>query len=225
MAEQRAQRRLAAILAADVVGYSRLMRADEAGTLAQLKAIRKELLDPKIAEYGGRVVKTTGDGILIEFPSAVDAVQHAVDVQRAMTQRNATVPENRRMDMRMGINVGDVVVEGEDLFGDGVNVAARLEGLAEPGGICISGNAYEQVRDKLPARFEDLGEQQVKNIDRPVQAYRVSLDNREPAKTTDVQSNTAPPPLPTNSRSPCCRSTICRTTPTRNISRMVFQRI
>lgn len=196
MAEDRVQRRLAAILAADVVGYSRLMRADEAGTLAQLREIRSELIDPKIAEYGGRIVKTTGDGILIEFPSAVDAVQHAIDVQTSMQPGNADLPPDRRMEIRIGINVGDVVVEGEDLFGDGVNVAARLEGLAEPGGICISGNAYEQVRDKLQTRFEDLGEQQVKNIDRPVQAYRVSLDTREPAKTTDVQSNAAPLSLP-----------------------------
>ena len=151
MAEQRAQRRLAAILAADVVGYSRLMRADEAGTLAQLKTLRKELLDPKITEYGGRVVKTTGDGILIEFPSAVDAVQHAVDVQSAMAQRNASVPIDRR------------------------NVAARLEGLAEPGGVCVSGSIYEQVRDKVRIGFEDLGDQQVKNIDRPIQAYRIDV--------------------------------------------------
>lgn len=196
MAEQRAQRRLAAILAADVVGYSRLMRTDEAGTLEQLKSLRKELIDPKIAEYGGRIVKTTGDGILIEFPSAVDAVQHAIDVQTSMQPRNADLPQDRRMEIRIGINVGDVVVEGEDLFGDGVNVAARLEGLADPGGICISGNAYEQVRDKLQAKFEDLGEKPVKNIDRPVQAYRVSLDTREPAKAIDVQSDTVPLPLP-----------------------------
>ena len=196
MAEQRAQRRLAAILAADVVGYSRLMRADEAGTLAQLNAIRKELLDPKIAEYGGRIVKTTGDGILIEFPSAVDAVQHAVNVQQEMARRNADIAENQRMEIRMGINVGDVIVEGDDLFGDGVNVAARLEGWADPGGICISGNAYEQVRDKLQTRFEDLGEQTVKNIDRPVQAYRVSLDSNPPTQETEVQSGTAPISLP-----------------------------
>ncbi len=196
MAEERVQRRLAAILASDVVGYSRLMRADEAGTLAQLKTLRKELLDPKIAEYGGRIVKTTGDGILIEFPSAVDAVLHAVDVQQAMARRNADIAESQRMEIRMGINVGDVIVEDDDLFGDGVNVAARLEGLADPGGICISGNANEQVRDKLQAMFEDLGEQQVKNIDRPVQAYRVSLDSEGAAKATDIQSGTAPLSLP-----------------------------
>ncbi|MCZ6591968.1 MAG: adenylate/guanylate cyclase domain-containing protein [Alphaproteobacteria bacterium] len=199
MAEQRAQRRLAAILAADVVGYSRLMRADEAGTLAQLNAIRRELLDPKIAEYGGRIVKTTGDGILIEFPSAVDAVQQAIDVQQEMARRNADIAENQRMEIRMGINVGDVIVEDDDLFGDGVNVAARLEGLAEPGGICISGNAYEQVRDKLQTRFEDMGAQEVKNIDRPVQAYRVSLEPDDRTEATSVQSNTSPLPLPDKS--------------------------
>jgi adenylate cyclase len=192
MAEQRAQRRLAAILAADVVGYSRLMRADEAGTLERLKSLRKELIDPKIAEYGGRVVKTTGDGILIEFPSAVDAVQHAVDVQQEMARRSAGIAENQRMEIRMGINVGDVIIEGDDLFGDGVNVAARLEGLAEAGGICISGNAYEQVRDKLQTRFEDLGEQTVKNIDRPVQAYRIGLDYGDQTDETHIQNEPKP---------------------------------
>jgi TolB-like protein/Tfp pilus assembly protein PilF len=154
------------------------------------------LLDPKIAEYGGRIVKTTGDGILVEFPSAVDAVQHAVDVQQEMARRNADIAENQRMDIRMGINVGDVIVEDDDLFGDGVNVAARLEGLAEPGGICISGNAYEQVRDKLPARFEDLGEQQVKNIDRPIRVYRVLLNVDEPAEISDIQSRATHLSLP-----------------------------
>ena len=196
MAEQRAQRRLAAILVADVVGYSRLMRADEAGTLAQLNAIRRELLDPKITEYGGRIVKTTGDGILIEFPSAVDVVQHAIDVQTSMQPRNADLPQDSRMEIRIGINVGDVIVEDEDLFGDGVNVAARLEGLAESGGICISGNAYEQVRDKLHTRFEDMGEQHVKNIDRPVRAFRVILESGDTTETAVLQSDTAPLPLP-----------------------------
>ncbi|MDH3737999.1 MAG: hypothetical protein OER92_02315 [Alphaproteobacteria bacterium] len=196
MAEKRVQRRLAAILAADVVGYSRLMRADEAGTLSQLKVLRTERLDPKIAEYGGRVVKTTGDGILIEFPSAVDAVQCAVDVQEATRLCNIDEPLERIMEIRIGINVGDVVVEGEDLFGDGVNVAARLEGLAEPGGICISGNAYEQVRDKLETKFENLGEQQVKNIDRPVQAYAVNWESNNPSDATEARTDTAPLALP-----------------------------
>ena len=174
MAEKRVHRRLAAILAADVVGYTRLMRADENGTLAQLKTLRKEVFDPKVAEYGGRIVKTTGDGVLVEFPSAVDAVQHAVDIQGAMAQRNATVPEDRRMELRIGINVGDIVVEGDDIFGDGVNVAARLEGLAEPGAICVSGTVFDQVKDKLEFGFDDLGPQQVKNIDEPVRAYRAT---------------------------------------------------
>ena len=146
MAGERAQRRLAAILAADVVGYSRLMGADEAGTLARLNALRGELLHPKVSEYGGRIVKTTGDGTLIEFPSAVDAVQHAVDVQQALARRNADLPEERRMDFRMGINLGDIIVEGEDISGEGVNIAARLEGLAEPGGICVSAIVHESVR-------------------------------------------------------------------------------
>ncbi len=196
MAEERVQRRLAAILAADVVGYSRLMRADEAGTLAQLKTLRKELLDPKITEYGGRVVKTTGDGILIEFPSAVDAVQHAVDVQQAMAQRNAAVPEDRRMEIRMGINVGDVIVEEDDLFGDGVNVAARLEGLAEPGGICVSGSAHEQVRHKLDLAFEDMGAQSLKNIDEPVQAYRIGTDSGGLTNAVADADREQPLPLP-----------------------------
>jgi adenylate cyclase len=179
MAETRARRRLVAILAADVVGYSRLMRADEAGTLARLKSLRQDILDPTTEDYGGRVVKTAGDGILIEFSSAVDAVQHAVHVQRELARRNADVPQDRRMEMRMGINVGDVIVEGDDIFGDGVNVAARLEGLAEAGGICVSGSTYEQVRHKLDLAFEDIGAQSVKNIDEPVQTYRLSLDGAE----------------------------------------------
>ena len=188
MAEQRAQRRLAAILAADVVGYSRLMRADEAGTLAQLKTLRKELLDPKITEYGGRVVKTTGDGILIEFPSAVDAVSHASDVQRAMAQRNAAVPEDRRMELRIGINVGDVIVDGDDILGDGVNVAARLEGLAKPGGTCVSGTVFDQVKDKLELGFDDLGPQMVKNIDEPVRVYRMDLGSARTEPVTEPVS-------------------------------------
>ena len=192
MAEQRAQRRLAAILAADVVGYSRLMRADEVGTLAQLNAIRKELLDPKIAEYAGRIVKTTGDGILVEFPSAVDAVQHAVDVQQEMAQRNVSVPADRRMDIRIGINVGDVIVEDNDLFGDGVNVAARLEGLADPGGICVSGSAHEQVRHKLDLAFEDLGEQSVKNIDELVRVYKIGADAGDQAMKASAVAQQQP---------------------------------
>ena len=181
MAEKRVQRRLAAILAADVVGYSRLMREDENGTLAQLKTLRKELLDPKVEEYSGRIVKTMGDGILIEFSSAVDAVQHAVDVQLALERRGSDVPENRRIELRMGINVGDVIVEGDDLFGDGINVASRLEGLAEPGCTCISGSVYEQVRHKVDLAYEDLGEQSVKNIADPVHVYRIARGGAKPS--------------------------------------------
>ena len=171
----RDKRRLTAILAADIVGYSRLMGADESGTLAQLKTHRKELIDPKVSEYGGRIVKTTGDGILIEFPSVLDAVQCAVDVQRAIAQRNTHVPEDKRVQFRMGINQGDVIVEEDDLYGDGINVAARLEGVAEPGGICISQKVHDEVRDKVGLHFNDLGEHALKNIARPVQTYSIDL--------------------------------------------------
>jgi len=159
-----AARRLAAILAADVAAYSRLMGEDEEGTLAALKAIRRELGDPKVKEHRGRIVKTTGDGLLIEFASVVDAVRCAVEVQEEMAARNAEVPEARRIEFRIGINLGDIIRDGRDIFGEGVNIAARLEGLAEPGGICISGTVHNQVRDRLTVAFEDIGEQQVKNI-------------------------------------------------------------
>jgi adenylate cyclase len=164
-------RRLAAILAADVAGYSRLMGADEEGTHERLKAHRRELVDPKIREHSGRIVKTTGDGMLVEFPSVVDAVRCAAEVQRTMIDREAGMPEDRRIRFRIGINLGDVIVEDDDLFGDGVNVSARLEALAEPGGICISRTVRDQIRDKLTYGFEDLGDQSVKNIARPVRVY------------------------------------------------------
>src|SRR3984893_2766368 len=164
-------RRLAAILAADVAGYSRLMGADEEGTLERLKALRRELADPKIKEHRGRVVKTTGDGLLIEFGSVVDAVRCAVEVQREMAERNVDVPLDRRIEFRMGINLGDIIRDGRDIYGDGVNIAARLEALAEPGGICVSRVVRDQVRDKLDFTFEDRGEQSVKNIARPVRVY------------------------------------------------------
>ena len=173
---ERDHRRLAAIVAADVAGYSRLMGRDESGTLAALKRHRRELFDPKIAEYGGRIVKTTGDGLLLEFPSVVDAVRCAVDVQRGMAERNAGVPPERRITFRVGINVGDIIIDGDDIFGDGVNVAARLEGLAEPGGICVSRAVRDQVLDKLSFAFDDLGPREVKNIARPVEVFRVALD-------------------------------------------------
>ncbi len=172
--QDRVERRLAAILAADVVGYSRLMGADEEGTLAHLKAHRRELIDPKITEHRGRIVKTTGDGILIEFPSVVDAVRCAIDVQRGMADRNASAPPERRIEFRVGINVGDIIIDGDDIHGDGVNVAARLEALAEPGGICASLVVRDQVRDKLDLTFEDMGEREMKNIVRPMRVYRVA---------------------------------------------------
>jgi class 3 adenylate cyclase/TolB-like protein/Tfp pilus assembly protein PilF len=176
MSEARVERRLTAILAADVAGYSRLMGADEEGTLARLKAHRRELLDPKINEHRGRIVKTTGDGLLVEFASVVDAVRCAAEIQCDMAECNADVPSGRRIEFRVGINVGDIIIDESDIFGDGVNVAARLEALAEPGGICVSRTVRDQVRDKLDIAFEDMGEQQVKNIARPVRAYRVVAD-------------------------------------------------
>jgi class 3 adenylate cyclase/pimeloyl-ACP methyl ester carboxylesterase len=165
------QRRLAAILAADVVGYSRLMGADEVGTLTALKAHRRELVDPAIAGHSGRIVKTTGDGMLVEFGSVVDAVGCALAVQRGMMSRNATVPEGSRIVFRVGINVGDIIIDGDDIFGDGVNIAARLQTLCEPGGLCISRTANDQIRDKLSLAFADLGEQTVKNISRAIGVF------------------------------------------------------
>jgi adenylate cyclase len=185
-------RRLAAILAADVAGYSRLMGEDEEGTLARLKALRREVADPKIKEHHGRIVKTTGDGLLLEFASVVDAVRCAVEVQREMAERNADVPPDRRLELRMGINVGDIIKDGRDIFGDGVNVAARLEALAEPGGICVSRMVRDQVRDKLAFSFEDLGEQQVKNIARPVRVHRVLLSTQSGPSKPLVAAATKP---------------------------------
>jgi len=167
-------RRLAAILAADVAGYSRLIGADESGTLQALKAIRAELIDPAIAAHNGRLVKTTGDGLLVEFGSVVDALRCATEVQAGMAERNATVTADKRIEFRIGINMGDIVVEDGDIFGDGVNVAARLEGLAEPGGICVSARVQEDAAGKLDLAFEDLGEQTLKNIARPVRAYKIA---------------------------------------------------
>ncbi|HEY5759711.1 MAG TPA: adenylate/guanylate cyclase domain-containing protein, partial [Steroidobacter sp.] len=167
--------RLAAIMATDIAGYSRLMGSDEEGTLRRLKAYRKELVDPKIAEYRGRTVKTTGDGMLVEFVSVVDAVRCAVDIQRGMSERDPDLPADSRIQFRIGINVGDIIIDGGDIFGDGVNVAARLEALADPGGIMVSSVVHDQVRDKLSFAFEDLGEQTVKNIARPVGVHRVHL--------------------------------------------------
>ena len=180
-----ATRRLAAILAADVVGYSRLMGADEEGTLDRLKVLRRELADPKIKEHRGRIVKTTGDGLLVEFGSVVDAVRCAVDVQREMAVRNAGVPEEGRIEFRMGINLGDIIKDRGDIYGDGVNVAARLEALAEPGGICVSRVVRDQVRDKLDFGFQDRGEQQVKNIARPVRVFDVRIATKTETSAPD----------------------------------------
>src|SRR5262249_47971676 len=181
LAIERVERRLTAILAADVAGYSRLMGADEEGTLAQLKAHRRALVDPKIAEHRGRIVKTTGDGMLVEFASVVDALRCAVEVQRGMAERNADVPQDRRIEFRVGIHQGDVIIEGGDIFGDGVNVAARLEGIAEPGDICVQNRVQEDEEGKLESPFENAGEQQLKNIARPVRVYRVRLSGAGPS--------------------------------------------
>ncbi len=175
MTEQRVQRRLAAVLATDMVGYSRLMEADERGTIARQKTLRDELIDPRIAEHNGRIVKTTGDGLLVEFASVVDATECAVAVQRALAEREAEIAEDRRIQYRIGINLGDIVIEGDDIFGEGVNVAARLESIAQPGGICVSGMVREAVSKKLDLDFEDLGEKQVKNISAPVRVYAVRM--------------------------------------------------
>ena len=178
MPAERVERRLAAIVMADVAGYSRLMGADEERTLAQLKAVRLTLVDPKIAEYRGRIVKTTGDGLLVEFASVVNALRCAVEVQRAMADLNAEVPQAKRIEFRVGIHESDIISEDSDIFGDGVNVAARLEGIAEPAGICVSARVHEDTRGKLDVAFEDMGEQHLKNIAVPVRAYRVRFGDR-----------------------------------------------
>jgi adenylate cyclase len=188
-------RRLAAILAADVAGYSRLMGADEEGTHERLKAHLRELVEPKVAEHRGRIVKNTGDGFLAEFPSVVDAVRCAAEIQRGMAAREPREPEERRIRFRIGINLGDVIAEEHDIFGDGVNVAARLEALAEPGGICISRMVRDQIRDKLPYPFEDLGEQNVKNIARPVRVYALRLDGLPHGPAISALSTTSSSPL------------------------------
>jgi class 3 adenylate cyclase len=172
--QQKVERKLAAIVAADIAGYSRLMGADEVGTLQVLKSHRKALIDPMIAAHHGRIVKTTGDGMLVEFASVVDAVTCSVAIQRGMINRNADVPEDKRIVFRVGINLGDIIVDRADIYGDGVNVAARLEALCEPGGLCISRAANDQIRDKLSLAFADLGEQTVKNIARAVGVYALT---------------------------------------------------
>jgi TolB-like protein/class 3 adenylate cyclase len=193
MNSDRVERRLAAVMAVDVADYSRLMGTDEEGTLAAIKAIRRELGDPKIKEHRGRIVKTTGDGLLIEFASVVDAVRCAVEVQREMAERNAGVSPERRIEFRIGINLGDIIIDEGDIFGDGVNIAARLEALADPGGICVSRVVRNQVRDKLDFAFGDMGEQQVKNIARPVHVHSVVLGGG--LGPSRLSAETAPQPL------------------------------
>jgi adenylate cyclase len=173
LSDQRPQRQLSAILAADVAGYSRLIGLDEEGTLARLKELRRNLIDPKIGEHRGRIVRTMGDGLLVQFGSVVDAARCAADIQRRMPEHQVGTTGDQRIEFRMGINVGDIVVDGDDIHGEGVNVAARLEGLAEPGGIWVSGGVHDQVRDKLNLSFEDTGEKQLKNIARPLRVYRI----------------------------------------------------
>jgi len=175
LATELVERRLAAVLAADVAGYSRLMGADEEGTLARLKAVRKAIINPAIASHRGHIVKTTGDGMLIEFVSAVDAVRSSVEIQRSMAEQNAAVPQDQRIEFRIGIHVGDVIFDDNDIFGDGVNIAARLEGISEPGGVCMSDDAYRQVRGKVEIAYDDIGPQPLKNIAEPMRAWRVRL--------------------------------------------------
>jgi adenylate cyclase len=186
--ENRIKRRLAAIVAADVVGWSSMMGADEAGTLQSLKSHRKEMIDPKIAEYGGRIVSTSGDSVLVEYPSAVDAVQCAIEIQEGMIARNEGVPVGKRMRLRIGVNLGDVIIEGEDVFGDGVNVAARLEAAADPDGISVSGNIYEHIVGRLPMKFTDTGLQTFKNIEQPVRVWTWSPDTKHEAAPPVAQS-------------------------------------
>jgi adenylate cyclase len=193
---ERVERRLAAVLAADVAGYSRLMGADEEGTLARLKAIRKSWIDPTILTHRGRIVKTTGDGMLTEFGSAVDAVRCAVEVQRGIAQRNADVPRDSRIEFRIGIHVGDIIFDENDIFGDGVNVAARLEAIAEPGGVCISDDAQRQVRGKTDVIFENLGSHTLKNIAEPMRVWRLNSDSAPGSTTAVATTSDAPPLLP-----------------------------
>jgi class 3 adenylate cyclase len=224
------RRRLAAILAADIAGWSRLMGADEEGTLARLKALRADLIDPAITARNGRLVKTTGDGMLVEFASVVDAVRCALGMQQAMAERNAAEAEQRRIEFRVGINLGDVIIdETGDIFGDGVNIAARLEGMAEPGGICVSAIVHDQVRGRIDCAFDDIGEQALKNIAQPVRVYRVTLTHhgadaprshlsRTAGEGAERQRREAGEGLPcrTSRRSRCCRSPIYRATQSRS---------
>src|SRR5438045_2432085 len=189
-----ATRRLAAILAADVVGYSRLMGADDEGTHERCQAHLRELVDPKIREHHGRVVKTTGDGVLAEFASVVDAVRCAAEIQRVMAGRDLDLAEDRRLRFRIGINLGDIIIDGDDIYGDGVNIAARLEGLASPGSICVSGTVRDHIGDRVPYAFEDMGEQSVKYIVRPVRVYAVRPEGIAGSPTASLSSTTSGSP-------------------------------
>ena len=196
---ERMERRLAAVLAMDVAGYSRLMGVDEEGTLARLKAVRKALVDPTIASHRGRIVKTTGDGMLIEFASAVDAVRGAVEVQRVMAEQNTSVPQDERIELRIGVHVGDIIFDDNDIFGDGVNIAARLEGIAEAGGVCISDDTHRQIRGKVDIVFDDMGPQALKNITEPMRAWRCQINaNASSAAPTKSSVDTLQPPAITD---------------------------
>jgi class 3 adenylate cyclase len=196
LSSEHVERRLAAILAADVAGSCRLMGIDEEGTLAQLRALRKALFDPKIAEHHGRVVKNTGDGALVEFASVVDAVRCADKIQRSVSEQNADVPQDKRIEFRIGIHVGDIIIADDDIFGDGVNIAVRLEGIAEPGGICISDDAHRQVRGKVESTLEDMGSQSLKNIAEPMRAWRVRIGPSSSPATKPLTETTQPLALP-----------------------------
>ncbi len=201
MGAERVERRLMAILAADVAGYGRLVGADDEGTLAQWKAHFRELIEPKIAEHHGRIVRITGDGLLVEFVSVIAALKCAVEVQHGMGERNIDVPQEKRIEFRMGINVGDIIIDGTDIWGDGVNLAARLEALSQPGGICVSARVQEDADGRLDIAFEDMGEQQLKNIARPTRVYRVRLDGRAPTPAPALPDKPSIAVLPFNNMS------------------------
>src|SRR5437773_7824868 len=196
MSSKHVERRLAAILAADVAGSCRLIGIDEEGTLAQLKALRTTLFDPKVVEHHGRVVKNTGDGALVEFASVVDAVRCADEIQRSVTEQNTDVPQDERIEFRIGIHVGDIIIADDDIFGDGVNIAVRLEGIAEPGGVCISDDAYRQIRGKVEIACDDMGQQFLKNIAEPMRAWRVRLTGQTPSAVQSGSSVSQPRALP-----------------------------
>jgi adenylate cyclase len=208
LTEERVARRLAAVLAADVAGYSRLMGGDEEGTLARLKAVRKTVVDLNIAKHRGRIVKTTGDGLLVEFVSAVDAARCALEVQSGIAEQNVGVPQDKRIEFRIGIHVGDIIVDENDIFGDGVNIAARLEGIADPGGICISDDAHRQIRGKVDTAYDDMGPQALKNIAEPMRAWRFRMDGSSPRRHRKKYRlrSLSFSPFPTSHPLRCCHS-------------------